>query len=145
MRFWDSSAIIPLLVDESSSPGGRAEYVRDPEMIVWWATQVECVSALARLERDERLTAAELGEALARLDELALAWHEVQPTDRARQIATRLLRTHGLRAADAFQLAAAISASEERAGSVSLVTLDGRLAAAADREGFRVVSPAGTS
>ncbi|OGO58082.1 MAG: hypothetical protein A2Z32_14750 [Chloroflexi bacterium RBG_16_69_14] len=143
MRFWDSSAIIPLLVDESWSRGVLAEYVRDPEIVVWWATPVECVSALARLERESRLTAAELSEALARLDELALAWHEVQPIDRARQIATRLLRTHGLRAADAFQLAAAISASEERAGSVSLVTLDGRLAAAADREGFRVVNPAG--
>ena len=142
MRFWDSSAIIPLLVDESSSPGVRAAYVRDPDIVVWWATQVECVSALARLEREARLTSAELREALARLDELALAWHEVQPVDRARQVATRLLRTHGLRAADAFQLAAAISASEERAGTTSLVTLDSRLANAAEREGFRVVDPA---
>jgi len=142
MRFWDSSAIIPLLVDEPSSPGVRAEFVRDPDIVVWWATQVECVSALARLERDLRLTAAELSEAIARLDELALAWHEVQPIDRGRQVAIRLLRTHGLRAADAFQLAAAILASEERAGAIFLVTLDARLAIAAEREGFRVVSPA---
>ena len=142
MRFWDSSAIIPLLVDEPASPGVRAEYGRDPDIVVWWATVVECVSALARLEREARLTAADLSEALARLDELALAWHEVQPIDRTRQLATRLLRTHDLRAADAFQLAAAISASEERAGSTILVTLDARLAAAAEREGFRVVNPA---
>jgi len=142
MRFWDSSAIVPLLVDESSSPGVRAEYVRDPDIVVWWATQVECVSALARLEREARLNAAELGEALSRLDVLALAWHEVQPIDRARQVATRLLRTHGLRAADAFQLAAAIVTAEDQPGSLSLVTLDDRLAAAAEREGFRVVIPA---
>ena len=142
MRFWDSSAIIPLLVDEVSSQGVLAEYERDPDIVVWWATKVECVSALTRLEREARLTSAELREALARLDELALAWHEVQPVDRARQVATRLLRTHGLRAADAFQLAAAISASEERAGSVSVVTFDARLAVAAEREGFSVVNPA---
>jgi len=142
MRFWDSSAIIPLLVDEATSPGARAEYLRDPDIVVWWATQVECVSALARLEREARLTSAALREALARLDEMALAWHEVQPVDRVRQVATRLLRTHGLRAADAFQLAAAISASEDRAGSVSVVTFDARLAVAAEREGFSVVNPA---
>lgn len=142
MRFWDSSAIVPLLVDEPSSPGVRAEYGRDPDIVVWWATPVECVSALARLEREARLAASELGEAIARLDELALAWHEAQPIDRTRQLATRLLRTHDLRAADAFQLAAAISASEERPASIALVTLDIRLAAVAEREGFRIVSPA---
>jgi hypothetical protein len=142
MRFWDSSAIIPLLVDEATSADVRAEYIRDPDIVVWWATQVECVSALARLEREMRLTSAELREALARLDALALAWHEVQPVDRVRQVATRLLRTHGLRAADAFQLAAAICASEERAGSVSVVTCDARLAVATEREGSSVVNPA---
>jgi len=139
MRFWDSSAIVPLLVDESWSPAVRAEYVRDAEILVWWATPVECVSALARLEREARLAAAELSDALGRLDELAATWHEVQPIDRVRQVATRILRMHGLRAADAFQLAAAISASEDRPASLSLVTLDARLAAAAEREGFRVV------
>ena len=142
MRFWDSSAIIPLLVDEPSSPGVRAEYGRDPDIVVWWATVVECVSALARLEREARLAASELSEAIARLDELALAWHEIQPIDRGRQVAIRLLRMHDLRAADAFQLAAAISASEDQPGAVSLVTLDVRLATAAEREGFRVVNPA---
>jgi uncharacterized protein len=142
MRFWDSSAVIPLLVEEASSAAVRAAYVHDPDVLAWWATPVECVSAMARLEREAKLTAVSLTEALARLDELALAWHEVQPTDRVRQVATRLLRTHGIRAADAFQLAAAIGAAEDRPDSLPFVTLDGRLAEAAEREGFRVVSPA---
>lgn len=141
MRFWDSSAILPLLVEESSSESIRAEFLRDPDIVVWWATPVECVSALARLEREDRLRADGLAEALARLDELSVAWHETQPIERTRQVATRLLRTHALRTADAFQLAAAISAAEERTDSIALVTLDGRLALAADREGFDVVSP----
>lgn len=143
MRFWDSSAILPLLVEESSSAATRTEFLRDPDIVVWWGTPVECVSALARLEREEQLSAAGLAGAFTRLDELSLAWHETQPIERTRQIATRLLRMHPLRAADAFQLAAAISASEERADSLPLVTHDSRLAVAAEREGFVVVGSEG--
>ena len=139
MRFWDSSAIVPLLVDESSTAAVLADYLRDPDVIVWWATEVECVSALARLEREGSMTTPGMTEALDRLDQLALAWHEVQPTARTRQVAIRLLRTHGLRAADAFQLAAAIAAAEDGPESMPLVTLDARLATAAEREGFRVI------
>jgi predicted nucleic acid-binding protein len=142
MRFWDSSAIVPLLVEEASSAAALAEYVGDPEVVAWWATEVECVSALARLEREGGLTAPALSQALGRLDEVARAWHEVQPGERTRQVAIRLLRVHGLRTADAFQLAAAIVAAEDQPGSLPVVTLDGRLAGAAEREGFRVVDPA---
>jgi predicted nucleic acid-binding protein len=58
-----------------------------------------------------------------------------------RLTADRLLRVHPLRAADAFQLAAAISAIEERPSSLWLVTLDRGLAQAAEREGFKVITP----
>ncbi len=141
MRFWDSSAVVPLLVAESSTRALVDAFVRDPDLVVWWATEVECVSALARLERDGLIDAPAMAEALARLDGLALAWHEVQPAARTRQVAVRLLRTHGLRAADALQLAAAIAAAEDSPDSLPLVTLDARLALAAQREGFRVVTP----
>ncbi len=140
MRFWDSSAIVPLLVAESSTQALVTAFVRDPELVVWWATEVECVSALARLEREASIDAPAMGEALARLDALALAWHEVQPAARTRQVAVRLLRTHGLRAGDALQLAAAIAAAEDSPGLLPLVTLDARLATAAEREGFPVLT-----
>lgn len=141
MRFWDSSAIVPLLVAEGSSPKVLETYVSDPEIVVWWATPVECVSALARLERDGGIATPALGVALDRLDHLSRAWNEIQPTDRSRQIATRLLRVHTLRTADAFQLAAATAAAEDQPASLPFVTLDLVLAGAAAREGFRVVIP----
>ena len=140
MRFWDSSAIVPLLVQEPSTASMVAEYLRDPDVVVWWATEVECVSALARLEREGSLVPPAVAVALARLDGLALAWHEVQPAARARQVSIRLLRTHALRAADAMQLAAAITAAEDAPDSLPLVTLDSALARAAEREGFQVVT-----
>ena len=141
MRFWDSSAIVPLLVEEAASERTLEAYRTDPDVVVWWATEVECVSALARLERDGALDESGLAAALDRLDALSRAWHEIQPTSRTRQIAIRLLRVHALRAGDAFQIASALTAAEGEPASLPVVTLDERLAGAASREGFRVVVP----
>jgi uncharacterized protein len=143
VRFWDSSAIVPLLVAESSSLAITAEYERDPDLIVWWATEVECVSALARLEREGSLDGPSMLDAVERLDALAAAWQEVQPIARIRQNAIRLLRVHELRGADALQLGAALAAAEDQPVSLRLVTLDDRLTHAAQREGFTVVTPDG--
>jgi predicted nucleic acid-binding protein len=141
VRFWDSSAIVPLLVGDPLTQATVNEVQRDPEMIVWWGTPVECVSALARLERESKIDAPSIRTALDRLDALMRAWHEIQPVERVRQTANRLLRVHALRGADALQLGAAIVASEDRPDSLTMVTLDDRLARAADREGFKLVLP----
>jgi predicted nucleic acid-binding protein len=143
VRFWDSSAIVPLLVAEASSVAVMAAYELDPEVVAWWATGAECVSALARLEREGSLTRASMSEGLRRLDGLARAWREVQPVTAVRETAIRLLRVHPLRTADALQLAAAIVAAEGHPASLPLVTLDERLAQAAEREGFVIVRPPG--
>lgn len=134
MRFWDSSAIVPLLVEESHSNGARRLYASDPEMVVWWGTRVECASAIARMERDRTLS--EAAAAFKRLDAAANAWIEVEPVDEIRDTARRLLRVHALRSADACQLAAAFLAAERRPRTLAFVTLDDRLADAAGREGF---------
>jgi len=91
MRFWDSSALVPLLAAEPATAPILALYTRDPEAVVWWATPVECASAIARLERDDSLTAADAGLAFARLDALAASWLQVEPTDEIRETARRLL------------------------------------------------------
>jgi predicted nucleic acid-binding protein len=141
VRFWDTSAVVRLLVAESSSAAIMREYELDPEVIAWWATEAECVSALARLERDDSITPPSMAEGLRRLDGLARAWREVQPVTAVRTTAIRLLRVHPLRTADALQLGAAIVAAENHPASLQIVTLDERLAQAAEREGFAVVRP----
>lgn len=138
MRFWDSSAIVPLIVAEAGTDSMQAIAGEDPVMCVWWGTEIECVSALARLEREDALAETAMIAALERLDVLAEAWNEVQPVAAVRGVARRLLRVHPLRAADALQLAAAVVAAEGVPASLDLVTLDERLAAAARREGFVV-------
>lgn len=141
MRFWDSSAVVALLVREPSSAAAMREFELDPEVLAWWGTETECVSALARLEREGSLSGPSLADALRRLDALSLAWREVQPTATVRRTAIRLLRVHPLRAADAHQLAAAIVAAEGQPATLPFVTLDDRLADAAGREGFTLIRP----
>lgn len=141
MRYWDTSAIVPLLVDEATSTIVRDAFDADPLVVTWWGTAVECVSALARLEREGAMTPAEMQAAGERLDALELTWAEVQPTDQLRALAGRLLRVHALHAAEALQLAAALVGAEGQPGSLTVVSLDARLALAAEREGLRVTRP----
>lgn len=142
MRYWDTSAIVPLLVDEDASDAVKDAFDADPLVVTWWGTAVECVSALARLEREGAMTPADMQIANERLDALEMTWAEVQPSDQVRDLASRLLRVHALRAADALQVAAALVAAEGHPGSLTLVSLDERLTLAAQREGLQVVRPA---
>ena len=139
MRFWDSSAIVPLLIEEEATTVLLAKAREDRELVVWWATPVECASAIARLERegahDDRVAAA-----FARLDQLSASWTEVEPHREIRDTARRLLRVHPLRAADALQLAAAYLAAERRPSTLEVITLDDRVRLAAAKEGF-IVTP----
>ncbi|MGA3307890.1 MAG: hypothetical protein ABSD08_04645 [Xanthobacteraceae bacterium] len=144
MKFWDASAIVPLLVAEAATRRLQALAAEDSDMLVWWASEIECVSALARLERDAALNAQAMTLALQRLRQLAAAWHEIDPSDAIREAATRFLRVHPLRAADALQLAAAFLAAERRPASLAIITLDDRLGAAARKEGFAVIGVAVT-
>ena len=141
MRFWDSSALVPLLIQETATEATQSAYRRDPTVLVAWTTEVECASAVARAERDALIDATTATSAFARLDALTRTWLEVEPSADLREIARRLLRVHRLRAADAIQLASATVAAERRPSALALVTTDERLEAAARREGFPVVVP----
>ena len=136
MRFWDSSTIVPLVVDEPVS-GQMQEHLGEDSIVAWWCTPVECLSAVARREREGAIDPEESARAQAKLSALVEAWIEIPPTERVRTIASRLLRVHTLRAGDALQLAAATIARD--AETLTIMTLDDRLAAAARREGFPIL------
>jgi predicted nucleic acid-binding protein len=139
MRFWDASAVIPLLAFEPTRPRLLELLEQDPQVLLWWGTTVEIASALARREREQSLSADEVTTALVLARQLAESWHEIVPSDAVRRTAERLLRTHPLRAADSLQLAAALIAADHDPGNLQLVCLDERLNSAARREGFTVI------
>jgi predicted nucleic acid-binding protein len=127
--------VVPLALNEPATLTMLKVLAEDHDQWVWWGTPVECASALARVER----AGGRVDQAFDRLDEFARAWREIAPSQAIRRTAQRLLRTHPLRAADAFQLAAAIIVAEGAPRSLPFVTLDSRLAQAAAREGFPVI------
>jgi len=139
LKYWDSSALVALVVDEPRSAELRATIRRDPVIVTWWGSRIECASALNRLERDNRFESAGFDRSLDQLGLLAASWIEIGPLDRVRRRAIRLLRLHRLPATDALQLAAALIASGEDPQRLDLVSIDDRLSAAARREGFRVL------
>ena len=138
MIFWDSSAIVPLLVNEPVSDDAAAIVETDSAMIVWWATPVECLSAIARREADSTLSSADADAARRGIDRLGNSWNEVLASNQVRERAGRLLRTHPLRAADALQLAAALTWARGRPRAHLFCALDARLADAASKEGFEL-------
>lgn len=139
MKFWDTSAIVPLFVAEPSTKRIQEVLAKDSTMSVWWGTEVECASAIARLERNGAIDSPRATLAIERLRKLSESWNEIDPNDVLRETAIRFLRVHALRAADALQLAAALLAAERRPATLEIVTLDERLAAAARKEGFMLV------
>ena len=139
MRFWDSSAVVPLCVTEPRSGGARDLLKGDPALAVWWATRTECLSALTRRVREGEVTPTGYRSARRVLTALSEAWVELQPSEVIRAMAERLLAVHPLRAADAFQLAAALAWCGGRPAAHNVVTLDTRLRDAASREGFETL------
>jgi uncharacterized protein len=139
MRFWDSSAIVPLLVSQSGSERADAWFREDRDLVLWTLTGVEITSALWRLVREGALVEGDARVAERRAAQLAAASRVVVDLDGVRAYALRLLRVHSLRAADALQLGAALVWANGRPDGRSLCTLDERLALAAQREGFVIV------
>jgi len=140
VRFWDSSAIVPLLLEEDRTPVMTALAKEDREIVVWWGTVVECLSALRRREREGLLSPVELDQAIGNLRELERFWNEVQPKESVRAQAARALSVHGLRAADSLQLGAALAWRPLPSGDAGFVSLDQQLARAASREGFTLAA-----
>ena len=141
MKFWDTSALVPLIVDEPATPVMRGILARDRDVVVWMLTSVELLSTLGRLGRAS-------GEALsdvlpgARLDAMDLfkRWVAVTHVEGVRRRAERLVGVHPLSAADAMQLGAALLVSGDRPETLDFVTLDQPLGRSAQLEGFRVIS-----
>ena len=139
MRFWDASALVPLLINEPLT--GRLKALGDDEvpMAVWWGTIVECTSALVRRERGGAISVAARDNGLAALAEASEYWLAVGPDAALRDAAVRAVRLHRLSAGDALQLAAALDWAGGRPVGHEFVTLDRELRAAASVEGFSVL------
>lgn len=139
MRFWDSSALVSLHVAQDATDTLRGLFARDPQVLAWVLSDVEVRSALCRLQRDQALTLDAKQDATSRLESFWRSVHVVSSVDPVKSRAKRLLGVHTLRAADALQLGAALTAAYDDPLGREFVCLDQRLSEAARREGFAVL------
>ena len=136
--FWDSSSLVPLCVRQQATPVARA-LSKQYDIFVWCAAPVEVGGAFTRLLRMGQLTAAGLVQAQIALEGLRGKWREVLPSDSLRDEAERLIDRFPLRAADALQLAAALSWCIGRPKGRVFISGDRQLLDAARELGFHAV------
>jgi predicted nucleic acid-binding protein len=137
--FWDSSALVPLCANQGTSPQVHVSYRRF-SVVVWWSTFVEVRSAISRLHRNQQITDQDQQGAVNRLRLIATGWREVIPDDNLRDLAVDVLDKYYLSAADALQLAAALTWCQQRPARRTFLTADRRLAEAGRSTGFSVVA-----
>jgi predicted nucleic acid-binding protein len=133
--FWDTSALVPLCLQQSSTPGAIALY-QTFDAVIWWATPVEIASALSRLVRMKQLDSVDWVKAKQLVKSLADSWSVIQPSNSLRATSVELLDRYDLRAADAFQLAAALEWCEYYPSGRVFLTTDLKLSNAALLGGF---------
>ncbi len=141
MRFWDTSALVPLFVAERESGTAMRRLREDLDVVVWTLARLELLAALARRAHEDPAAARQLRPVRRHVLDAWERWSEVTATDIVRRHAERIVGTHSLRASDALHIGAALVAAEHEPATLDFVTLDRRQAAAAEREGFHVLGP----
>lgn len=133
--FWDASALVPLCVRQGVTPRAIRLYkIYDP--IIWWSTPVEIASALARLVRMNQLDTRDWAKAGKLARSLSDWWSVIQPSDALRATSIQLVDRYDLRAADSFQLAAALEWCGYAPQGRIFLTTDQKLREAALLSGF---------
>lgn len=139
MRYWDASALVPLIVAEPDSESVRTWLSEDDHIVTWVWTCTEIIGAIERRAREGSLSRLQRRDVLERFNAFADSWDEVTEVLAVRSRANALLARHPLRAADAGQLGAALLVQEQLASPLTFVCLDQRLSSAAELESLRVI------
>jgi predicted nucleic acid-binding protein len=145
MIFFDSSALLPLFLNEEHSAQIQEIVQDDPFLVVWWGSTIECFSAFARLRRERIIAVKEEQEIRGQLLDVRRLWTEIQPGNDLKALAHQLLLVHALAAADSMQLAAALMWADKLPSGHQFVSLHARLKDAARKEGFLVQPAARTN
>jgi hypothetical protein len=135
VAFWDSSALIPLCVTQSQTSEARTLF-ESYGVVAWWATEVEMMSGLTRLDRTGQISHYRFLDGKQIAQEIVHGWLSVGSTGSIAVNACSLLELYPLRAADALQLAAALEWCEGRPQGNVFLTFDKRLREAAALVGF---------
>jgi predicted nucleic acid-binding protein len=138
-RYFDTSAIVAAYTRQKNT-GRSRELLGEAGVAVSRLSEVETVSALARLARDLNVPDTERDAGIAAfLDDYA-SWYIVEVSPNVTARARELLVRHSLKASDAIQLASALLIDSRSAPRLdAFVVYDRRLAHAARAERLTVM------
>lgn len=125
--FFDTSALIPLVVHEMSTPLCRRIFDGEPEVAVSRVTLAEASAALALAERRGRIVGDEWDRVWAEFLSLWDSLIVVEVSAALVETAAELARPYGLKGFDAIQCASALAIASD---DIVAVTGDRRLLAA---------------
>ncbi len=138
MRYFDASALVKRYVRERGTTRVRA--LLSGTVAVSRLSEVEVVSAFARLAREHAISVAQRDRAAKAFVADIEAWYTVELTPDVAATARGLLLRHQLRAGDAIQLAAALVLQQGLGESLEMfVAADHHLVQAAEAEGLSPV------
>ena len=113
IAYFDTSAIVPLVVDEQSSSRCEEHWLLADRVVSVRLVTVEARAALAQAARQGRLTARQLRGAVGGLEELVAQLDLVDVDDALVASAAELAESAALRAYDAVHLAAALEIADD--------------------------------
>jgi uncharacterized protein len=135
IAYFDTSAIIPVIIDEPSSTICTRLWNDADRSISVRLLYPEARAALAKARRMDRITNAQLTAAIGELEAIIAEIDHIEVTAELAHAAGELAQTHGLRGYDAVHLAAASAAANTE---LVLATGDSDLAQASRSVGISV-------
>jgi predicted nucleic acid-binding protein len=135
IAYFDTSAVIPLIVVEPSSNRCNQVWNEASRVVSVRLLYPEARAALARAERMGRITRAQRVAAVAELESIITEIDHIEVTAELAHAAGELVQQHGLRGYVAAHLAVAVAADDI---DLILATGDAHLAASATSLGFAV-------
>ena len=135
IAYFDTSAIIPLIINEPSSDRCNRLWNDSSRVVSVRLLYPEARAALAKAERMGRLSATQRSTAVVELESIIAEVDQIEVTEALARRGGELAQAYGLRGYDAVHLAAASAIADS---DVVLVTGDSVLANAANSIGIAV-------
>lgn len=110
--YFDTSAFVPLLIDEASSSACRRLWEEADDVMSTQLLYVEAAGALAQASRCSRITADQEVRALRIVDRLWRELYVIEPTEPVIRRAAALTSSEALRGYDAVHCASAEKVNE---------------------------------
>lgn len=138
MSFWDTSAIVPLFINEDRSQLARRLWRQFSQRNVWRESSVEVASTIARLAREGVLNEPLRTKTEERFSWIEKEWTIIDPTEKLIGLARMFPSLYGLKSLDSLQLASALIWCKENPKNKDFVCGDGKLLKAAEAAGFTI-------